>query len=367
MFAAFPGSRVVLSQRRIIMSNTTTTTTTKTTTIARHPGVFHADDVFCVAALLRVCPGAEVVATPAPGPEFDLVVDVGGVHEPLKGRFDHHQPNSPVRENGVPYAAFGLLMAHDGWAMDILGAYGVGSSQREIRGILDVTLIQGIDAQDNGWKPRIILDAGDGQGVISFVDGWARPGDKFSYHRTAVELPGNAPGDAYSISRAVSAFNPTWDSEQSREDAFMEAVDWADGVLKREIGRIKAGLLARSRVLAAPTGPGRTLLLGEFMPWQEHIYARPDQMELLYVVYPSLRGGYCVQQVPEEPGGLRGRKPLPQAWRGLRGKALEEATGLDLGGDDPSVFCHAGGFIAGATTVEAAVALAELSAQIGEG
>ena len=32
-----------------------------------------------------------------------LVFDIGD------GPFDHHAKNSPVRENGVPYAAFGLL------------------------------------------------------------------------------------------------------------------------------------------------------------------------------------------------------------------------------------------------------------------
>ena len=36
--------------------------------------------------------------------EYDgIVFDIG------RGRYDHHQRDSRVRENGVPYAAFGLL------------------------------------------------------------------------------------------------------------------------------------------------------------------------------------------------------------------------------------------------------------------
>ena len=32
-----------------------------------------------------------------------VVFDIG------RGQYDHHQKNSRIRENGVPYAAFGLL------------------------------------------------------------------------------------------------------------------------------------------------------------------------------------------------------------------------------------------------------------------
>ena len=69
-----------------------------------HGGSFHADDVFS-AALLTLCrPDIRILRGFAVPPDFDgLVFDIGG------GRFDHHMKNSPVRPNGVPYAAFGLL------------------------------------------------------------------------------------------------------------------------------------------------------------------------------------------------------------------------------------------------------------------
>ena len=69
-----------------------------------HSGKFHADDVFA-SALLRICyPGIEIRRTFEIPEGFDgLIFDIGG------GRFDHHQTGAPVRPNGVPYAAFGLL------------------------------------------------------------------------------------------------------------------------------------------------------------------------------------------------------------------------------------------------------------------
>ena len=69
-----------------------------------HGGKFHADDVFS-AALLKICnPNIAIQRGFAVPQGFaGLVFDIGD------GPFDHHAKNSPVRENGVPYAAFGLL------------------------------------------------------------------------------------------------------------------------------------------------------------------------------------------------------------------------------------------------------------------
>ncbi len=69
-----------------------------------HGGKFHADDVFSAALLLYLNP--EIVITRGnrvPENFAGIVFDIG------RGRYDHHQKDSRVRENGVPYAAFGLL------------------------------------------------------------------------------------------------------------------------------------------------------------------------------------------------------------------------------------------------------------------
>ena len=69
-----------------------------------HAGKFHADDVFSAALLRILRPDIRFVrAMGLPEGFGGFAFDIGW------GRFDHHQKDAPVRENGVPYAAFGLL------------------------------------------------------------------------------------------------------------------------------------------------------------------------------------------------------------------------------------------------------------------
>lgn len=73
-------------------------------TALTHGGRFHADDVFSAALLKLLNPSVQIIRVFDVPENFDgLVFDIGW------GRFDHHQKNAPVRPNGVPYAAFGLL------------------------------------------------------------------------------------------------------------------------------------------------------------------------------------------------------------------------------------------------------------------
>jgi len=60
-----------------------------------------------------------------------------------------------------------------------------------------------------------------------------------------------------------------------------------------------------------------------------------------------------VQCVAESESSFESRKALPEPWRGLRDDALSAAAGID-----GCVFCHASGFIGGAASKEAALAMA---------
>lgn len=69
-----------------------------------HGGVFHADDVFATALLKILNPDIKILrGFSVPEGFMGIVYDIGG------GKYDHHQRGSRVRENGIPYAAFGLL------------------------------------------------------------------------------------------------------------------------------------------------------------------------------------------------------------------------------------------------------------------
>ena len=69
-----------------------------------HGGKFHADDVFSAALLLHFNPRLTIQRGNRVPEDFDgIVFDIG------RGEYDHHQKDSRIRENQVPYAAFGLL------------------------------------------------------------------------------------------------------------------------------------------------------------------------------------------------------------------------------------------------------------------
>ena len=69
-----------------------------------HGAKFHSDDVFATAFLRLIKPEIQVTRGFEVPADFDgIVYDIG------RGRFDHHQEDKEYRENGCPYAAFGLL------------------------------------------------------------------------------------------------------------------------------------------------------------------------------------------------------------------------------------------------------------------
>ncbi len=85
-------------------------------TIVTHSSKFHPDDVFGVATLLLVMEKENTKVTVVRSRDADIVahadyaVDVGGEYDSVRGRFDHHQiGGAGKRDNGIPYASFGLV------------------------------------------------------------------------------------------------------------------------------------------------------------------------------------------------------------------------------------------------------------------
>lgn len=85
-------------------------TTPQISKLIVHDGVFHADDVLCAAMAKSLNPDVWIQRTRRLDPmDIELngngvyIADVGG------GKYDHHQPDAAVREDGAKYAACGLL------------------------------------------------------------------------------------------------------------------------------------------------------------------------------------------------------------------------------------------------------------------
>lgn len=285
--------------------------------VATHDGSFHADDVFAVAALgLTSEEELDLVRSrdKAVIAQADVRIDIGLRSDPATGDFDHHQRGGAgERENGIPYASFGLVWHHHGAAL-------CGGDER-VAADVDQRIVQGVDAIDTGFS------------LTETKVGTVRPLD---------------------VSDAVDAFNPGWDEDTSPEDRlrrFREAVAFATDVLRRQIaaasGRGRARRLVEQAIARAEDP--RVVVLDEAMPWHEPVVTQAP--EALYVVYPKT-DSWGVQAVPVELGKFDNRRDLPEAWAGLQAAELSALTGVE-----DAMFCHTARFLAVAKSREGVLEL----------
>ena len=242
--------------------------------VVTHGGVFHADEVMAVAILSEIF-GREmkvsrVFKVPNDLPDGTIVLDIGG------GKYDHHQRGgNGARENGVPYASCGLIWREFG--KELLKEV---EDVENVWRLIDEQLISGIDAIDCGAIPRC----------------------------EAVVKP-------MTISAIISSFNPAWDSTETSDEAFVKAVDEAkrifDRLLSNTISKVKAIGIVEA---AIENSKDHIMVLETFVPWQDALFAsdNPKAAEILFVVFPSNRGGFNWQAVPESLGNFAVRKSTPR-------------------------------------------------------
>lgn len=262
-----------------------------------HSGKFHADDVFSAALLLYLNPEITIIrGNKVPDDYKGLVFDI------RRGQYDHHQKDSRVRENGVPYAAFGLLW--EALGAEILGA--------ELAEKFDESFVQPLDNNDNT-------------------------------------------GEKNELATLIGNFNLGWDSKGSNDQAFFQAVSVAGMILENKFERYRGNERADKRVeevleehqRALKTGdtPAENtniLVLPEFIPCQKRL----SETSIAFVIFPSNRGGYCIQPQKKEYS-MNYKCSFPSQWLGLEGEELIAATGLES-----AVFCHKGGFLMTCGTLE---------------
>ena len=255
-----------------------------------HSGKFHADDVFSAALLLYLNPEITITrGNQVPENYEGLVFDIG------RGQYDHHQKDSRIRDNGVPYAAFGLLWEKLG--PEILG--------EELALKFDESFVQPLDINDNT-------------------------------------------GEKNELATLIGNFNPGWDSKSSNDEAFFQAVSVAGMILENKFERYLGNERADRRVeevltehaasLASGDTPAENtniLILPEFIPCQKRL----SETNIAFVIFPSNRGGYCIQPQKKEYS-MNYKCSFPVEWLGLENEELAAATGLKSAG-----FCHKGGFL----------------------
>jgi len=302
------------------------------TVIASHSGSFHADDLFGVAVLRLLSPSSLVIRTRDLHElaAADFRVDVGGQWDPATGDFDHHQKGfSGARPDGTGYASAGLV-----WA-----AYGQ-AYVKLLHPELDDDIAQAV-------ADRI------DQELMIFID------------RVDTGADSVAPG-LFGISAMLAQFVPSGRETKGmgadqRDDVYDEkfllACDLVGQMLRNAVrGAVEKALSAQYVRESDRLMDGRVLLLAESgLMWEDTVCA--EMPEVLFVVYPnSDERAYHVHVVPKEPQSFKARKDLPEAWAGLRDKALAEASGVP-----DAYFCHTGRFICGCLSKDGALKLATLA------
>jgi uncharacterized UPF0160 family protein len=284
--------------------------------IVTHDGTFHTDDVFACAVLSLQFSDREIeiVRSRDEGVvvSADIVVDVGGIYDTETLRFDHHQKGGAgTRDNGIPYASFGLVWRQYG--VELAGS--TDSAQ-----FIDEKLVQGIDGADNGVVNKVADN-----GVYS-----------------------------YSVIDSISALRPTWEEGISMDEAFMEAVNMATTILVRMIKHAESYNHARDILEAAYEDSSDKTIIDisqEYPGWYEVMAQYPEP---LYVLYERSDGSWSAKAVRENPLEFTARKPFPLEWAGLKGEELQAVSGVS-----DALFCHNGRFIAVAATREGALTLAQ--------
>lgn len=262
-----------------------------------HNGVFHADDVFSTALLKMVNPLFSVkrVSDILDVSDSCIVYDIGG------GKYDHHSDNVRFHDNGKRYASFGLL-----W--DEYGKYVSGSGATAKR--IEEKLVSVIDESDNG-------------------------------------------GEYDTISKTISAFNPVWNSDEDSEKAFEEAVHFAELVLFKIIKYERSVEESEIEIEKALNKmKDGIVVFSHFLPFSDKII----KSDAVYAIYPSKRGGFCIQGIPVSYESRKVKKTFPEEWHGVSSENLKRISGFDK-----LNFCHNSGFLAVADDYDSALKIAEYS------
>ena len=325
--------------------------------IGTHSGTFQADEAMGVWMLRQTQSyrNSKVIRSRdlAVLDPLDIVIDVGGVYDHSKLRYDHHQRGyderfAPKKGSESPrctkLSASGLVYRHYG--KDVIKAYYPTLSDDHLElaytKIYD-SLLEALDA----------IDCGVEQVSDDVEVAWT---------------------DTTGLSSRVSRLNPRWnevdaDGNSPDPDARFEIASQMCGedfcsVMTRVI---ESDIPARDFVKQAVEARQETDASGEIikfvsggLPWKNHLYDLEKELNIepliKFVLYTDQAGMWRVQAVTVEGKAFENRLSLPEEWRGVRDQDLEAVTKIP-----GSKFVHAAGFIGGAATYEGALEMAKVA------
>ena len=302
-----------------------------------HNGVFHADDVLCVALLKVILNPSSVYVIRTRDKALlstcDFVLDVGRSDSvsdinvntkankhgevfwvPYKNgmhiSFDHHQEETEegkwfdYYENGVKRAACGKLFEY---LWESTFKYELEADLRnDVKASLLEKVFYPVEAQDNGQK----FD-------------WLQA-NKFNF---------------------VSTLNPSYDvqNDETSYSRFMIAVNMAEVVFRHMFESIVSAVKASVDMinLLRNNHTPNVLMIGSYLPWEKSVLTWNETLEendkVKIVIFKASDGeNYMVRVVPKgEPNSFESWILLPEEWAGKSNEELDKVTGIGDG-----VFCH---------------------------
>lgn len=285
---------------------------------------------------------------------LDIVIDVGGVYDDTRKRYDHHQRGYDERfdegktniGDGVSprctkLSASGLVYRHYG--RDVIQVYYPGLSPTNLELVyvkMYDTLMEALDAVDTGVEmvpDGVELVYKDSTGLPSRVG-------RLNPRWNEVDADGKVPDPDVRFSQAVKICG----------DEFV-------AVLTKIV---ESDLPARAFVEQAVRGRKEVDESGEIiclssggMPWKNYLYELEKELEveplIKFVLYTDQAGMWRVQAVTVEGKAFENRLGLPEEWRGVRDEDLAKVTNIK-----GSRFVHAAGFIGGCDSYEGALEMA---------
>lgn len=272
---------------------------------ATHDGSFHADEVTACAllALFDLIDAEKIVRTreACELEKYEYVCDVGGIYDPARKLFDHHQKEY---QGELSSAGMVLLYLKD---QQII-------SERD-HTFFNNTLIGGVDAHDNGVAPQL-------PGVCTY-------------------------------SHLISSFVPVSHecSPEAQNQAFADAFYFARDYLNRIWQRHNYVMVCKEIVATKMQSSKPYLFFEQSIPWMESFFElqginHPAQ----FVIMPSGKHWKLRGIPPSLDFPMQVRVPLPKEWAGLLGEELQIRTGIK-----GAIFCHKGRFISVWETAEDAI------------
>lgn len=270
-----------------------------------HDGTFHADEVTACALLLlfNLIDEDKIIRTRnheiLDGCEY--VCDVGGVYDPSRKLFDHHQ----VEYQGS-FSSAGMILLH------LKESEIITSHEYDF---LNNSIIMGVDAHDNGRDPQIV-------GLCTY-------------------------------SNVVSNFTPVnHDSDPELvNDSFLRALHFAKGHLKRLWDRYQYMQSCRQIVAEAMEKGKDCLMFNESIPWLEIFFELGGEHHpAKFLIMPSGTHWKLRAIPPTIEERMKVRCPLPLEWAGHIEEDLKQITGIP-----GAIFCHKGRFISVWETKEEAI------------